>query len=50
MTCKDCIYYDICNIYKTDPIMNNCYKTESYCLNFKDKSKFIELPCKICTM
>ena len=39
-TCKDCIHYDICLgafgccIYKT-------------CDSFKDKSKFIELPCSI---
>lgn len=39
-TCKDCIHYDICLgafgccIYKT-------------CDSFKDKSKFIELPCPI---
>ena len=36
-TCKDCIHFDIC--YRDILI--------SVCDSFKDKSKFIELPCAI---
>lgn len=40
MTCKDCIHGNICK--------NEQYFDWSYdCRDFKDKSKFIELPCKI---
>lgn len=46
MTCKDCIHYEICNKRKNsislDP-MGCGYK----CPDFKDKSRFIELPCKV---
>lgn len=46
MTCKDCISYEACKFYNKnlpeeyDPI-------EWQCDNFKDKSRFIELPCKV---
>ena len=36
MTCKDCIYYDVCDDYIL-----------TFCRGFKDKSRFIELPCKV---
>lgn len=40
MTCKDCIHYEVC-----------CDEYEishaEYCNNFKDKAKYIELPCKV---
>lgn len=40
MTCKDCMHYEVC-----------CDEYElahaEYCNNFKDKSKYIELPCKV---
>lgn len=39
-TCKDCIHYDICLGAFGDCL----YKI---CDSFKDKSKFIELPCSI---
>lgn len=51
MTCKDCIHYDVCskkhwhvecNKYACD--LNDI---ENRCDDFKDKSRFIELPCKI---
>lgn len=39
-TCKDCIHYDICL-----GAFGYClYQT---CDSFKDKSKFIEIPCSI---
>lgn len=43
MTCKDCIHYDICGrsmINSFDSIMDSCP-------HFKDKFKFIELPCQV---
>lgn len=39
-TCKDCIHYDVCLCAFGDCL----YKT---CDQFKNKSKFIELPCSI---
>lgn len=42
MTCKDCIHTGVC-IYlemETD-------RVDKLCRHFKDKSKFIELPCKV---
>ena len=51
-TCKDCIYYEVCKalnkefkIHPKDYIETDlCAKQ---CTTFKDKSKFIELPCKV---
>lgn len=41
MTCKDCIHYDVC-------LLGACINGGTgTCLNFKDKSRFIELPCKV---
>lgn len=40
MTCEDCIHGNICK--------NEQYFDWSYdCRDFKDKSKFIELPCNV---
>lgn len=36
MTCKDCVHHDICECAGRD-----------ICEDFKDKSRFIELPCKV---
>lgn len=49
-TCKDCYFhyeserYDFCEIYTLCINTNNA---ELHCPKFKDKSKFIELPCKV---
>ena len=46
MTCKSCIHYSICK----DENGNTDYYGITYeelCSDFKDKSKFIELPCKV---
>lgn len=41
MTCKNCVHYDVC-------LLGACIKgITGTCLNFKDKSSFIELPCKV---
>ncbi len=48
MTCKDCVHYCLCEpnsgaygskLYKS--------KAEVKCSKFKDKSKIIELPCRV---
>ena len=40
MTCKDCIHYNVCGL--------NEYKDfNEICSFFKDKSRIVELPCKI---
>ena len=51
MTCKDCLNQDSC------PIKNKCSKNEipmassksmeNYCNFFKDRSRFVELPCNV---
>ena len=43
MTCKDCIHYEVCQFH----IDEETKMTVAECSNFKDKSKYIELPCKI---
>ena len=44
MTCKDCIHYKLCDLddelYPSENVNEDC----SY---FKDKSRYIELPCKV---
>lgn len=40
MTCKDCFHYEVCcDEYELEHA--------EYCNNFKDKSKVIELPCRV---
>lgn len=62
MTCKDCMHYDVCHrrinsidflpvingkIGKSPVMFKNCDDVETHCKHFKDKSKYIELPCKV---
>lgn len=48
MTCKDCVHYAICKdefpIYVSDH--EDDVSMEKECEYYKDKSRFIELPCK----
>ena len=51
MTCKDCIHYDACG-RKTLHFANKLYRKdvndiEKWCETFKDKSRFVELPCNV---
>ncbi len=61
MTCKDCIHYDVCHrrinsidflpvingkIGKLPVMFKNCVDVDIHCVHFKEKSRFIELPCK----
>ena len=41
-TCKDCVHVDVCNSRCPDP--NN---ERLICDNFKDRSRFVELPCEV---
>lgn len=52
MTCKDCIHCEICPNKRKHHIVKNgflfyfqCIDIENICSTFKDKSKYIELPC-----
>lgn len=53
MTCKDCIYYDKCvsrisYMMDIDVVTNELINDmDERCRDFKDKSKYIELPCKV---
>lgn len=55
MTCKDCISYDICayNAYVQAEYSGRAVETyitidnKLPCRFFKDKSRYIELPCKV---
>ena len=40
-TCKDCINYDVCSKMNT-----NCDRG-NHCEMFKDREKFVKLPCKV---
>lgn len=48
MRCNDCINYKTCELFGEN-IFGNQYanKVEEVCLYFKDKSLFVELPCKV---
>lgn len=47
MTCKDCIHYDICHNNFKNIDLNEEMTDEHCCVYFKDKSRFVELPCKV---
>lgn len=46
MTCKDCIHFDVCeNLYE---IHGDGLSGESHvCDYFADRSRFVELPCRV---
>ena len=46
-TCKDCIHYDVC--WQRIEIDNGNFMLGCIgnCNKFKDKSRFVELPCKV---
>lgn len=50
MTYKDCIYYELCYDKGFSYNENLDEPVETICGNFKDKSKYIELPCKVGNM
>lgn len=49
-TCKDCIHYDVCEYEYPDFVHEKEDKNadmEKECIQFKEKSLFVELPCKV---
>ena len=43
ITCRDCIYEFVCPNYNScDDVLN----VSDYCPNFKNKSDFVEVPCR----
>ena len=42
-TCKDCLHYEVCQFHNDEETK----MTVNECMHFKDKSKFVELPCKV---
>lgn len=46
MICKDCIHYEVCG-NKLETKEQSRHNDNYICCNFKNKSLFIELPCKI---
>lgn len=45
MTCKDCLHFDACDKWTGIDLILSEYQTN--CKDFKDKSRFIELPCNV---
>ena len=41
--CRDCFHYDVCQYHITE----ETNMTVNECNHFKDKSRFVELPCKV---
>ena len=50
MTCKDCLHAEVCGTFaiasETFEI-SSPERTASSCNDFKDRSRFVELPCKL---
>lgn len=55
MTCKDCVHYEACkmillsaypNVTEAE-IIQTANNQKNKCVNFKDKTRFVELPCKV---
>lgn len=44
MECKDCIHYQVCQYHITEETKMTVAECST---GFKDKAKFIELPCKV---
>ena len=53
MTCKDCIHYDLCRSCSRIQLgwhgnsVHYVENIEEICKDFKDRSRFVELPCKV---
>jgi hypothetical protein len=51
-TCKDCLHVDVCKFKDLPAPLSDSYIRESECIekrcgDFKDRSRFVELPCKV---
>ena len=53
MTCKDCVHYDLCRSCSRIQLgwhgnsVHYVENIEEICKDFKDRSRFVELPCKL---
>lgn len=47
MKCKDCYHFDVCNTILKNALSCDVNDCSQECQLYKDKSKIIELPCKI---
>ena len=53
MTCKDCVHYDLCRSCSRIQLgwhgnsVRYVENIEEICKDFKDSSRFVELPCKV---
>ena len=47
MTCKECIYSIACNQHLDAIQAENRFTEPPVCAIFKDRSRFVELPCKL---
>ena len=53
MTCKDCIHYDLCRSCSRIQLgwhgnsVHYVENIEEICKDFKDRSRFVELPCRV---
>lgn len=47
MKCNDCIHAEVCDKLKHISCFTDFKKGEVVCDKFKDRSRFVELPCKV---
>lgn len=47
MTCKDCVHYEICDGWNHKFMELRVNGNNGTCINFKPKSRFVELPCEV---
>lgn len=48
-SCKECLHYDVCEarIAADENYSERNYTENNNCSNFKDRTQFVELPCKV---
>lgn len=48
-SCKECLHYDVCEarIAADENYSERNYTENNNCSNFKDRNRFVELPCKV---
>lgn len=52
VTCKDCVHVEVCKFKDLPAPLSDSYIRESECIekrcgDFKDRSRFVELPCRV---
>lgn len=45
--CKDCYHFDVCNLILKNALSCDDNDCSQECQLFKDKSRIVELPCKV---